>query len=142
MKDERRREETDKKKLDLNLRKSSAEDKLLLSAQLSMQNGITYDKIKEFPHRKHTYHSRLMMPLPMSSTDIWIARSYMDNTAEPFMPRTNFQFDLFGPDNLDVRESTWPKIFDFTATDLKLKDILKNPAQVLKYFLKCSILSC
>ena len=96
MRDERHREETDKKKLDFNLRKSSAEDKLLLAAKMSMQNGITYEQVQEFPHRKSTYHSRLMMPLPMSSVDVWIARSYMEGSAEPFTPRTNFQFDLFG----------------------------------------------
>ena len=28
-----------------------------------------------------------------------------------------------------MRENCWPKIFDFGATDLKLKEILKNPAQ-------------
>ena len=96
IRDERHREEAENKKRDLTLKRSSVADKLLLTAQSSMQNGMFFEQVHEYPHRKETYHTRLMMPLPMLATDLWIARSYLDNDMEAFRPRSNFQLDLFG----------------------------------------------
>ena len=96
VKDERSREESHKKRLDMIMKKSTAEEKLILNAQISMRNGVAYPATHEYPDRKATFSERLMMPLPMSSTELWIQRSYLNQDMESLRPRSNFQLDLFG----------------------------------------------
>ena len=96
VKDERSREESHKKRLGMIMKKSTAEEKLLLNAQSSIRNGVAFPATHEYPDRKTTFSERLMFPLPMSSTELWIQRSYLNQDMESLRPRNNFQLDLFG----------------------------------------------
>ena len=96
MRDERKREESHKKKLDMTMKRSTAGEKLLLNAQHSVLNGVAIAATHEYPDREATYSERLMIPLPMSSVQLWIQRSHLDQSTESLRPRANFQLDVFG----------------------------------------------
>ena len=78
------------------MKKSTIAEKLLLAADQSMQNGMQFEATHEFPDDKATYSERLLYPLPMSTQDLWVARSHLDQNSEALKPRANFQLELFG----------------------------------------------
>ena len=96
MKDERHREDAERKKKDFTMKKSTTSEKLLLAAEYSIQTGMQFESTHEFPDDKTTYSERLLYPLPMSSQDLWVARSYLDQNSQALQPRANFQLELFG----------------------------------------------
>ena len=96
MKDERHREDAERKKKDFTMKKSTTSEKLLLAAEYSIQTGTQFESTHEFPDDKTTYSERLLYPLPMSSQDLWVARSYLDQNSQALQPRANFQLELFG----------------------------------------------
>ena len=41
-----------------------------------------------------------------------------------------FYFYLVGAEALDIKDKMWPKLWDFSSSDIRLKDVLYNPAAV------------
>ena len=90
LRDEREEEKLQHRKTELVLKRSTVEDKLALAAQMSLNTGHWFERIQEFPDRSETFSDRLLYPLPLNSSDIWVLRSKLDDSSEHLQPRRNF----------------------------------------------------
>ena len=96
LRDERDEEKLQHRKTELVLKRSTVEDKMSLAAQMSLNTGHWFERIHEFPDRPETFSDRLLYPLPLNSSDVWVLRSKLDDSSEHLQPRRNFNLDIFG----------------------------------------------
>ena len=76
-------------------KKATLEEKLIAAAQRSLEVGMFYKELTEYPDRSSSYSERLLRAMPMDSKALWILRSKLDTVNDSsFQPRKNFQFEI------------------------------------------------
>ena len=76
-------------------KKATLEERLIAAAQRSLEAGLFYKELTEYPDRSSSYSERLLRAMPMDSKALWILRSKLDTVNDSsFQPRKNFQFEI------------------------------------------------